>query len=118
MSRSPAVRSRDLLLPTGFRFRLEGTEVRLPKLVEPCTDGAEAGGINPIDSLRALGAILHEARFTQHFQVLGDCGATDGQAPRQYGYGLRPKAETLEDRPPGRVSKRGDGAVFVSHDLP
>jgi hypothetical protein len=60
-----------------FHFRFEGLERRVPELVEPASERAEALGVDVVHATRAFGLVRDQAGFFEDFEVLGDGGTAD-----------------------------------------
>ena len=101
-----------------FDFHLKRLKARLPKLIEPGSQGAEASRIDFVDPPRALGAVRYQSRKLEHFEVLGHRRPTDRKTASQRDDRLRASTKPLENRPASWVSKGRDRSICISHDLP
>jgi len=89
--------------------------------VKPVAHGGNAARIDAIDAPCSVRLIGHQAGFSQHAQMLRDGGATDRQTACQITDGRRPRGDTLENGPAGRVRQGSDtqqGTCSISHGLP
>jgi hypothetical protein len=86
-----------------FHFRFECLERRVPKLVEPAAERAEAFGVDVVHATRACGLVGDQAGFFEDFEMLGDCGAADGHFGGDFADGARAAAQVLEDLSAGGV---------------
>jgi hypothetical protein len=73
-----------------FDFGFEGFERRVPELIEPASERAEALGIDVVHATRAFGLIGDQAGFFENFEMLRDCGAAYGHFGGDLAY--RPRA--------------------------
>lgn len=93
-----------------FDEGLEAVQRRVPLLGQALQVGVgvlEALGLEGPDALAALAAALHQPRFGQHFQVLGDGLARNLEAAAQAREGRGPAgAEAHQQAQAGRIPQR------------
>jgi hypothetical protein len=95
-----------------FRFDkgFEAGEARLPKcpvLVEPGVDGAKRPGIELVDPVAALAALLDEASSSQQAKMFGNSRTGNREGPSNATSGEAAAAEQIED---GAARGVGEGA--------
>ena len=107
----------DLHTEVEVRFTPEGEGVP-PELVQPGAQGAQAVRIDLVDAAGSFGPVGHQPRVLQHLQMLGDGWAADRQALSQLTHRPRPRSQALEHLASRGIGDGGEGARYVSHDLP
>src|SRR3954451_17196191 len=69
---------------------LEAGHGPLPERVELVTQRRDPGLVEPVDPLRALGAVVHQTDMFEHFQVLRHRRLADWERLRQLTNGALP----------------------------
>jgi hypothetical protein len=77
--------------------------------LEPGIDGLQGPRLDPIDPLLGCGTAGHEARLTQHFQMLGHGGLAHREGLDELVHTAVPATELIEDAHPGRLGQDGEG---------
>jgi hypothetical protein len=75
-----------------------------PEPVQLGAQRADPVRVDRVDVAITDVTIHYESCLLQDLEVLGDCGATDGQVRGELADGLWTVCKTLEDRAPGRVA--------------
>ena len=88
-----------------LHFRFEGLERRVPELVEPAAERAEALGVDVVHATRTFGLVGDQAGFFEDFEMLGDGGAADGHFGGDFADCSWAAAEVFEDLATGGVGQ-------------
>src|SRR5271169_1683544 len=86
------------LLVVPFNCGLECGQGLIPELVEVGAQGADAVQTHLVNAAVAVGPVDDQPGVLEHFEVLGDGRAADGQVTRQLSDRLRTSCQAFKDR--------------------
>src|SRR5207248_6701106 len=90
----------------SFRLGLEGVEALVPELLQERLQLREPLGSRPVEALRAVASLAHEARLLQDGQVLRDRRPRHVEVPGDLARGELAVADKREDLAPRRRRDR------------
>ena len=96
---------------------VERDERFIPESLQPLAQRLNAPCVDCVDPSRALGMNRHQSCCLEDLQVLGDCGATHLHPFGDLANGSCAATQTLQHRPPGRISQGIEDSLFVSNHL-
>src|SRR5581483_6907109 len=92
-----------------LQIRREAIQRAAPHVVQPRADGAEPFRIDLVDTPCAGGGVPDQPGRLQNGQMLRYRRPGDRDPTGELAHGARPGPQSLEQLPPGRIGKSGEG---------